>query len=629
MSNKKHFSLHLHSHYSLLDAIGKPEMIAKRITELDMDGCAISDHGNVSGSISFLKEMKKANKKPIIGCELYISEHDADVKNENNRKHSHLVVLAKNDQGWRQLLKIMSLSNSKDNFYYKPRLSLNQLATCLDGNIIGFAGHFGSVLANEIMLNDEKIAPNGIADEKIAPNGIADGLKITNRLIEIFGKDNFYLECQLIDKRFQQLADIVRDISRQTNTKIIATEDAHYCYPHQWEDHHVALATNLNKNLHQCTDPAFGMSNFFLNKHYYIHSYDELLELGNTEEELENTLKVAALCEPYKEILKSPIAPPFECPEGYDANAWLRKLCNDGWSKLPQNRTEGTYEDRLAEELAVLEKANLASYFLVIEDILSYVRQHGWLSGPGRGSAAGCLVSYLIGITQVDPIPYGLLFSRFYNEGRNTKDRVAMPDIDIDIPAGKREQIINYIKDKFGHDKVSQMATYQTMKGRGALKSVLRAHNVVTAAEQNIITKFFPEEAKIMDELQVMKEEEGESSIIQWTLENSGDKLREWCFVNEAGELEGPLAKYFAQAIRLEGTKANMSKHASGILIGPAPLDTLAPMVYDTKTESPICGFEMRDAEDAGLLKFDILGLSLLDKLMGIQDILEKGDIEE
>ena len=529
-----------------------------------------------------------------------------------------MLVLAKNDAGWRDLLALTAKGNTKENFYYKPRLSLNQLKPFLQNrNLILFGGHWGSTIADAVVYKD------GVVD-------LTAAIKIVNELKDVL-LDDLYLEAQLVnqDPENLRLVSAMRTIAKATGVKLIATPDAHYAFPDQWEDQHVLLATNLNKNLHQCTDPAFGMSGFFKCHNYHVPSYDEMIAFGNTEEELANTLEVAAKCETYKEILKSPIAPPFTCPEGYDSNAWLRKLCNDGWSKLPANRAEGVYEDRLVEELAVLEKANLASYFLVIEDILSYVRQHGWLSGPGRGSAAGCLVSYLIGITQVDPIPYGLLFSRFYNEGRNTKDRVAMPDIDIDIPAGKREQIINYIKDKFGHDKVSQMATYQTMKGRGALKAVLRAHNAVTAAEQNIITKFFPEEAKIADELQVMREEEGESSIIQWTLENNSDKLREWCFINDKGELEGPLAKYFAQAIRLEGTKANMSKHASGILIGPRPLAEMCPMVYDSKTESQIAGFEMNDVADVGLIKYDVLGLSLLDKLMGVQDILEFGDINE
>ena len=579
---------------------------------------ALTDHGSLNGAVVFLKEMKKAQKQLILGCELYISEHDADIKNENNRRHTHMLVLAKNDAGWRDLLALTAKGNTKENFYYKPRLSLNQLKPFLQNrNLILFGGHWGSTIADAVVYKD------GVVD-------LTAAIKIVNELKDVL-LDDLYLEAQLVnqDPENLRLVSAMRTIAKATGVKLIATPDAHYAFPDQWEDQHVLLATNLNKNLHQCTDPAFGMSGFFKCHNYHVPSYDEMIAFGNTEEELANTLEVAAKCETYKEILKSPIAPPFTCPEGYDSNAWLRKLCNDGWSKLPANRAEGVYEDRLVEELAVLEKANLASYFLVIEDILSYVRQHGWLSGPGRGSAAGCLVSYLIGITQVDPIPYGLLFSRFYNEGRNTKDRVAMPDIDIDIPAGKREQIINYIKDKFGHDKVSQMATYQTMKGRGALKAVLRAHNAVTAAEQNIITKFFPEEAKIADELQVMREEEGESSIIQWTLENNSDKLREWCFINDKGELEGPLAKYFAQAIRLEGTKANMSKHASGILIGPRPLAEMCPMVYDSKTESQIAGFEMNDVADVGLIKYDVLGLSLLDKLMGVQDILEFGDINE
>jgi DNA polymerase-3 subunit alpha len=248
------------------------------------------------------------------------------------------------------------------------------------------------------------------------------------------------------------------------------------------------------------------------------------------------------------------------------------------------------------------------------------------LPGPGRGSAAGCLVSYLIGITSIDPIQYNLIFERFYNSGRNTKDRISMPDIDVDVPINKREYIIDYIKNKYGHNKVSQMITFNTMKGRGALKEVLRVYGNIPFEEMNRITKCIPDEAKIADELQEMKEDTGEASIIRWALENNVDKLKEWCYIDDDNNLSGPLAKRFEQAIRLEGTKSNQSKHAAGVVISSESLDTVCPMIYDSKNKQLIAGMEMQDLESLGVIKFDVLGIAMLDKIMNISESLNYGE---
>jgi DNA polymerase-3 subunit alpha len=279
--------------------------------------------------------------------------------------------------------------------------------------------------------------------------------------------------------------------------------------------------------------------------------------------------------------------------------------------------------------MLVLETAKLSSYFLIVQDIVNYVKNNSWLAGPGRGSAAGCLVSYLIGITDIDPIKYKLIFERFYSAGRNTKDRISLPDIDIDVPINKRENIIDYVKNKYGHEQVSQMITYNTMKGRGALKEVLRVYGNINFEEMNKITKSIPDEAKIADELQEMKQETGESSIIRWALENNVDNLKEWCYINsEDGSLSGPLSKRFEQAIRLEGTKSNQSKHAAGVVISSKPLKNICPMVYDAKNEQTIAGMEMQDLEYLGVIKFDVLGLAYLDKAMYISELLLSKEIQ-
>ena len=235
-------------------------------------------------------------------------------------------------------------------------------------------------------------------------------------------------------------------------------------------------------------------------------------------------------------------------------------------------------------------------------------------------------MSYLIGITNIDPIKYNLMFDRFYNSGRNTKDRISMPDIDVDVPINKRENIIQYIKNKYGEDKVSQMITFNTIKGRGALKDVLRVYGNISFDEMNKITKNIPDEAKIADELQEMKEETGEASIIRWALENNADGLKDYCYIDSNNTLNGPLAKRFEQAIRLEGTKSNQSKHAAGIAISASPLKDICPMIYDSKNEQMIAGMEMQDLESLGIIKFDILGVAMLDKIMTIQDLLKEGE---
>lgn len=337
------------------------------------------------------------------------------------------------------------------------------------------------------------------------------------------------------------------------------------------------------------------------------------------KEELDNTIKIDQQCEEY-DILVAPQLPNFECPNKQSPIEYIRELCRLGWKqkiqhKIPKDKHQA-YVDRVKKEFEVLESSNLASYFLIVRDIVNYVRSKNCLPGPGRGSAAGCLVSYLIGITAIDPIKYDLIFERFYNAGRNTKKNISMPDIDVDVPIEHREDIINYIKNKYGHDKVSQMITFNTLKGRGALKEVLRVYGNISFQEMNKITKNIPDEAKIADELQEMKEENGEASIIRWALENNPQKLKEWCYIDDDNELQGPLSKRFEQAIRLEGSKYNQSKHAAGIAIANNKLSSICPMLWDKKTKQNIAGFEMSDLESIGVIKFDILGIALLDKIM-------------
>jgi DNA polymerase-3 subunit alpha len=616
--------LHCHSMFSLLDGLSKPNQMADRCKEIGASACALTDHGNIAGAIKFYSAMKDAGIKPILGCELYICLSDPKIKEKENKNLSHFIILAKNYSGWKDLIRIVSESNKPDYYYHKPRLDLRTIAQLNSGNLIAITGHLGSTLA-DIILDNYQLKENWL---ELGKQHVEYLKSIFNNLV--------FLEAQLIDKENlpvqEILTDAVRQIGIETSTHVICTPDAHYCKKEDAIDQRILLCNNLKTTFPEISrklsnDEDVPLGCFFISENYHIPSQEEMQSL-HTQEEIKNTNYVADLIEDY-DILSKPQLPPFECPKGFDDAEYLRELCRNGWklkiaNNIPKEDQE-IYVDRIKYELDVLQGAGLSSYFLIVQDIVNYVRDNGWLPGPGRGSAAGCLVSYLIGITSIDPIRYNLLFDRFYNSGRNTADRISMPDIDVDVPINKREQIIEYIKQKYGYDKVSQMVTFNTIKGRGALKDVLRVYGNISFEEMNRITKNIPDEAKIADELQEMKEETGESSIIRWALENNVDKLKEWCYIDDNGELQGPLAKRFEQAIRLEGTKSNQSKHAAGIAISSKPLNEICPMIYDTKNNQSIAGMEMQDLESIGIIKFDILGIAMLDKIMTIEDLLKEG----
>ena len=417
----------------------------------------------------------------------------------------------------------------------------------------------------------------------------------------------------------------IRQLAQQTGIKAVATADAHYARREDAIIQRILLCKNLNIKLSE--GASCGMSSFFLHNDFHIPSYEEMIDYGSTEEELDNTNFVASLVEEYKDILRPPILPDFQCPNNYSPDEYLRQLCREGWNKKIKNKVDKNnwqvYIDRIQRELEELQGANLSSYFLILHDIISFVRSKGWLVGPGRGSCGGCLTAYLIDITKVDPIEDDLLFERFWNSAR----KGTMPDIDIDIPKHARDTTIEYIKNKYGVDKVGQISTFGTMQGRGALKDVMRAYDV-PFEEVNKITKLLPEPAKIAGELEEMKQEEGSSSVIRYALENDPKRFQEYVQYNDDGKLEGIYAEQFENAMKCEGIITSVGKHACGIVVAPTELSNICPMIYDSKTKTQICGFDLDDIEAVGGMKLDLLGLSTLDRLMGIQQILEFGEIK-
>ena len=646
----KFFPLHVHSHYSLLDGLSKPKDIANRCVELDLDGSALTDHGTIGGAVTFVNAMKNKGKKPILGCEFYICQEKPEEKSD--RTTSHLVVLAKNLQGWKRLIEATSEANRPEFFYYKPRLDLDNLARFADGSLIAFSGHMGSDLAN-VIFTEPSEAYNARTYEEarsmVDPEWLTKAKELAYKYQNIFGEGNFFIEIQLIDQNNLPASKVVgealRFVSKETGIPPVATPDAHYARSEDAYDQRVLLCNAMDTTLNDVMDKIakqedVGLATFFKSTNYHIPSLEEMQEI-HTDEEIENTMVIANMCEEY-DITSKPMLPKFPVPKKMSSEQYLYHLCQEGWlrrkDKIEEvirytNYKKEEYGERVKKELDILTEAGLSDYFLVVHDIIQAAKDRGEIVGAGRGSAAGSLILYLLGVTEIDPIEYGLIFERFYNAGRNTEEHVSLPDVDMDFEIQNRDKTISYIKEKYGQDRVAQILTFSRMQGRGALKDVLRVHSACGFEEMNRITKWIPDEAEISDQLQEMREADkesggdGDASIIMWALENHPEELKQWCYIDNNGNLQGPMAKRFEQAIRLEGTKRSQSKHAAGVVVSQQPLNEVAPLVFDKKTKEPIAGMEMGDLEAMGHVKFDILGIALLDKIHGVKKIVATGDL--
>ena len=406
---------------------------------------------------------------------------------------------------------------------------------------------------------------------------------------------------------------------------------SHYVEREHADLHRIVLCGKLKTTLHKVKKGGLSkqdehFSVFFESSAFYVRNKQQSSKLCIDDPRMDDFDDIFNKCENYN-ILSKPMLPTFETPNGETEAEYLRELARAGWKKLLGDTVTGqeerkVYGDRFRKEYDVIEKANLFGYFLIVWDILNWCREQGWMVGPGRGSAAGCLISYLVGITQIDPIEFDLLFERFYNEGRNTEDHISLPDVDMDVPGNKRDEIIARLKEKYGANNVSQMLTFGRLQGRSAMKEVLRVNDACGFAEMNEITKYIPDEAAISDQLAEMDEED--RSIIRWTLQNRADDLMDYCHINDDGYLEGDFAEYFQQAIDIEGTFKTQGKHAAGVVISAEPLYKVCPMVNQKSGGEKIAGLEMNDLEALGHVKFDLLGLNLLDKLMHIKELINE-----
>jgi DNA polymerase-3 subunit alpha len=622
---------------SLLDAISKPKEMVKYCKEQGYRAVSVTDHGVISNHVQIFKECKKAGLKPLLGIEAYICDMPATVKSSENRHNSHLVLLSKNLKGWKNMIKFVSETNKPAHFYYKPRACFGMLKEFLgDGNTIAISGHPGSSLG-EVLWTDSKVYRCKSVEEArqyLKPDWKQVAIDSIEKHIEVFGVENFFVEIQLIDEKHLPMcrlaAECLREIVKESEGRYrpVATADSHYIRKSDAIYQRILLCSSLGRTLPKVmkairSGEDVPLGTFFVSDNYHIPTFDEMQAL-HTEEELNNSVLIADMCEDYN-ILSKPKLPHFICPNGHTQISYLKELCQNGWTKKLENKgvikeddKREIYRARLEQELDLIEETDLAGYFLIVWDIINYCHSKGWMTGVGRGSVGGSLIAFLTGITGIDPIPYDLLFERFMNPGRTKKGK--FPDIDMDIPSEHRDEIIAYIIEKYGVEYVSQMATFGSLMGRSALKEVLRIEEAASFAEMNEITEWIPDQAQIADEL----EQTGEESIIRWALTNRADKLAQWCVLNEDGTLEGPLAEYFAKAIVIEGTHKSQGKHAAGVIISSEPMTECCPMVRD-KDGEPVAGLEMGDLESIGLIKFDVLGLSLLTKLMAIKPFLPDG----
>lgn len=582
------------THYSFLKSIIKPEQLAKLCKELGYTSVLIADN-NLSYAVQAYTHLKKQGIKTIFGCKFTI--HD-------EKNIGQLLVVAKNLEGWKELIALYSRSNDPDMYHDVPTLTLEELAR--GKNLIVLTGFECSTI-DHILWGDKKYTTVEEYQAGISQDYYSLIEKHLNKLVELFG-DNVYLQIHRQSVKQKVISDILEGFTQVKH--IPATE---CCFPRQ-EDHELYLII-------QCIEAGIKMKDIcpFLNKDYYIPSLAEFKGLCS-DEGWNNLNQLDQQCESYN-ITSKPSLPKFEWTDGLSEDDYLRQLCRIGWTKKKTDLWDiKVYGDRVKQELEVFSKYGLAGYFLIVQDYVNWAKQQGVFVGYARGSSGGSLVAYLLGITELDPIPYKLLFSRFFNSGRCTVDNVEYPDIDVDFPVSFRESIIEYIKNRYGHDRVCQIVTFHRLQGRGALKEIFRVYDACSPTEANQVTENIYDEAKIAEKL----EEDDEESILHWILLNEPKLLGDYCKL-EDGVYSGEYASYFEKAIKLEGTYKGSGKHAAGLVIGVSALDKICPMMCDKSGNDKIASWEMDDLKKGGQVKFDILGVNSLDKSQSVKDILRNG----
>ena len=562
--------LHVHSHYSLLDGLPKIDELLDYTKELGMDSVALTDHGVLYGAVEFYKKAKERGLKAIIGCEVYVANERMEQKRPNiDNKRYHLVLLAKNEKGYKNLVKLVTKAHL-EGFYYKPRIDENLLAKHSEGLIA-----LSACLAGKI--------PRLIMAKKYE-----EAEKLALKYQEIFGKDNFYLEIQHHPHNKEQKTtnEVLISISKKYGIPLVATNDTHYLRPEDAEAQDILMLINTGADPNDPERLTIKADDFSL------RTQKEMEEaFKDVPEAIENTEKIAASCNFEFELGKTKL-PEFEVPNGKPPDEYIKDLCSQGLKNRFGLQPNKEIIDRLNYELSVIKQTGFASYFLIVQDFVNWAKEKRIVVGPGRGSAPGSLVSYLLNITTIDPIKNNLLFERFLNP-----ERISMPDIDLDFTDRRRDEVIDYVAQKYGREKVAQIITFGTMAARASIRDVGRAL-VYTYSYCDRIAKMIP---------------------LGFTLDETFKKVSEF---REIYETDEQAKRLIDLAKKLEGVARHASTHACGVVIGNLPLSNIIPLQRPTQNdENIITQYEMHSIEDLGLLKMDFLGLK---NLTIIEDTLSR-----
>jgi DNA polymerase III subunit alpha len=570
MSQSQFVHLHLHTDYSMLDGACNIERLVKRVKELDMPAVAMTDHGNIFGAVAFVNAAREAGVKPILGCELYICKKEDHRASPEGDSYNHLVVLAENDEGYRNLVKIVSEA-SLHGFYYKPRISKKFLAEHSRG-LIGLS----ACLKGEVA--------EGLTEGKY---DAAREAAVT--FSDIFGKGNFYLEIQ--DQGLPEEARIQSNLlklEKDLSIPLVATNDSHYLCEDDSHAQDVMLCIQMGKTINDTNRLKF------IGNQFYVKSAVEMEKVfTGYEHVLARTLEIAERCNVRLEKVYDPF-PKFEVPTGYSLPDYFEHITRQGFANrlniLRELQAMGRlkhsledYEQRLSREISIIRQMQFAGYFLIVWDFIRYAKERNIPVGPGRGSAAGSCVAYALGITDIDPLQNELLFERFLNP-----ERISLPDIDIDFCMNRRGEVIDYVTQKYGRDNVAQIITFGTMAAKAAIKDSGRAMDI-PYAEVDRIGKMIPTTLNI---------------TIDQALKDSPP-------LAAAYQNEPQTKELIDTAKRLEGLVRNAGVHAAGVVISPQPLTDLVPL-HRTKNDEIVTAYDMKAVEKLGLLKMDFLGLTTL-----------------
>jgi DNA polymerase-3 subunit alpha len=563
--------LHLHTEYSLLDGACDLTKLMDRVAALGQTSVAMTDHGNIYGAVHFFDAAKARGVKPILGCELYISKNEDHRAPGEGDDNNHLLVLAQNEEGYRNLVRITSEA-SLNGFYRKPRVSKRYLAENAKG-LIGFSGCLSGELCEELVAGNYEKARS-----------------VAQQYEDIFGKGNFYLEIQ--DQGLEQekqIHEALFRLEKELNIPLVATNDSHYLCGEDSHAHDVMLCVQTGSKILDKERFRFDSDQFF------VKSADEMgLLFKNSPEVLRRTMEISERCELKLKPVENPF-PEFAVPEGHTVDSYFEQVCREGYKKRLDTAVRALaargvlrspvheYDARLEYEIKIIEQMNYAGYFLIVWDFIKYARDHGIPVGPGRGSGAGSLVAYSMEITNIDPMQNVLLFERFLNP-----ERKQMPDIDVDFCQNRRGEVIDYVTRKYGREQVAQIITFNTMAAKASIKDCGRAMDIPYGDVDRI--------AKLIPATVGMKIDQA---------------LEEVAELRKAYKTDAQIRELIDTAKKLEGLVRGSGVHASAVVIAPRPLIELVPLAK-TKNDEIVTAYDMKAIEKMGLLKMDFLGLTTL-----------------